>query len=213
MKKTVKVILIGAVAIMLMLPSLSLAAGIKVGLKIGMNRADFHGEDVQEMLQAMGGYMESKWGLCAGGFVRFNISKTFAIQPEVLYTMKGAKIDSTVLRIKSKWEFNLSYLEVPVIVKFMIPTPGGVKPNLYAGPSLAIKLSSKIKHEIPGWPVEEQDIEGMKDTDFGLIIGAGIDFGKLMVDLRYVLGLTAISDDANSDIKNRVISLMIGYSF
>ncbi len=213
MKKTVKVMLIGAVAIMLLFPNLSLAEGKKVGLKIGMNRATFQGDDVKEMEQVFGEKMESKWGLCVGGFIRFNISKAFAIQPEVLYTMKGAKIGATVLDITSKWEFSLSYLEVPVLVKFMIPAPGGVKPNLYAGPALAIKLSGKIKHEVPGWPVEEEDIEGMKDTDFGLIVGAGIDFGKLMVDLRYVLGLTAISDDANNDIKNRVISLMIGFSF
>jgi len=213
MKKTVKAILIGTVAIMLLFPNLPLAKEKKAGLKIGMNRATFHGDDVKEMEQVFGEKMESKWGLCVGGFIRFNISKAFAIQPEVLYTMKGAKIGATVLDITSKWEFNLSYLEVPVLVKFMIPTPGGVKPNLYAGPALAIKLSSKIKHEVPGWPVEEEDLEGMKDTDFGIIVGAGVDFGKLMVDVRYVLGLTTLSDEGDEDVKSGVISLMIGFSF
>jgi hypothetical protein len=34
-----------------------------------------------------------------------------------------------------------------------------------------------------------------------------------MVDVRYVLGLTTTFDDAEDDVKNGVISLMIGYSF
>ena len=205
--------LIGAVAIMLLLPSLSLATGIKVGLKIGMNRADLHGEGVKEMEQDMGVYVKSKWGLCAGGFVRFNVSKVFAIQPEVLYTMKGAKIEGIIPREGIfRLEYKLSYLEVPVLVKFMIPTPGSVKPNLYAGPAVAIKLSAKGKIEALGETVEE-DLEDMKDTDFGLIVGAGIDFGKLMVDLRYVLGLTTLSDEADVPVKNGVISISVGYSF
>jgi hypothetical protein len=212
MKKTVKALLMGAVVIMLLLPNLSSAKGIKVGFKIGVNNADFHGEDIKETEQRLGEDVKSKWGLCAGGFVRFNISKTFAIQPEVLYTEKGAIFEQIFPVGTERWEFNLSYLEVPVLVKFMIPTPGRVKPNLYAGPALAIKLSYKFKAEGGGETVED-DIEGMKDTDFGIIVGAGVDFGKLMVDVRYVLGLTTTFDDAEDDVKNGVISLMIGYSF
>ena len=212
MKKTVKAMLIGTAAIMLLLPNLSLAKGIKVGFKIGVNNADWHGEDIKETKQRLGEDVKSKWGLCAGGFVRFNISKTFAIQPEVLYTEKGAIFEQIFPVGTERWEFNLSYLEVPVLVKFMIPTPGGVKPNLYAGPALAIKLSYKFKAEGGGVTVED-DIEGMKDTDFGIIVGAGVDIGKLMVDVRYVLGLTTTFDDVEDDVKNGVISLMIGYSF
>ena len=212
MKRTVKVMLIGAVALILLLPNSSLAKGITGGLKIGMNSAKLHGEDIKELEEELGEELKSKWGLCAGGFIRFNISETFAIQPEVLYTMKGAKFEETILGETMKFEMNLSYLEIPVLLKLMIPTPGGIKPNLYAGPALAIKLSSKTKLEYAG-ETEEEDIEEMKDTDFGLIIGAGVDFGKLTVDLRYVLGLTTISDVEDEDVKNGVISLIVGYSF
>ena len=212
MQRTIKVMLIGAVALMLLLPNSSLAKGITGGLKIGMNSADLHGEDIKEMEEDLGVELKSKWGLCAGGFIRFNISETFVIQPEVLYTMKGAKFEETIDGETMKFEMNLSYLEIPVLVKFMIPTPGGVKPNLYAGPALAIELSSKTKLVYAG-ETEEEDIEETKDTDFGLIIGAGVDFGNLTVDLRYVLGLTTIFDEEDEDVKNGVISLIVGYSF
>ena len=164
------------------------------------------------MEEDLGEELKSKWGLCAGGFIRFNISETFAIQPEVLYTMKGAKFEETIDGETMKFEMNLSYLEVPVLLKLMIPTSGGVKPSLFAGPTLAIKLSSKTKLKYAG-QTEEEDIEDMKDTDFGLIIGAGVDFGTLTFDLRYNLGLTTISDIEDEDVKNGVISLIVGYSF
>ena len=212
MKRTIKVMLIGAVALMLVLPNSSLAKGITGGLKIGMNSANLHGEAIKKLKEEVGQELQSKWGLCAGGFIRFNIGKIFAIQPEFLYTMKGAKFEETILGETMKLEMNLSYLEIPVLVKLMIPTPGGIKPCLFAGPALAIKLSGKTRLEYAG-ETEEEDIEEMKDTDFGLIIGAGVDFGKLTVDLRYVLGLTTISEEAEEEAKNGVISLIVGYSF
>lgn len=213
MQRTIKVMLIGAVALMLLLPNSSLAKGITGGLKIGMNSANLHGEAVKKLKEEVGEELQSKWGLCAGGFIRFNIGKIFAIQPEFLYTMKGAKFEETVLDEAMKYTMNLSYLEIPVFVKLMIPTPGGIKPSLFAGPAVAIKLSGKTKLKYAGQTIEEEDVENMKDTDFGLIIGAGVDFGKLTVDLRYVLGLTAIEEEAEFETKNGVISLIVGYSF
>jgi len=101
------------------------------------------------------------------------------------------------------------------------PSPGGVKPCLFAGPVLALKLSGKMKAEYAG-ESEEEDIEDedMKSTDFGLVIGAGLDFGlgapgmgKLTVDIRYSLGLSTISTFEGDDVKNGVFSLMVGFSF
>jgi len=214
MKKTVKAMLIGAVAIMLLLPSLSLAKGITAGFKIGVNYADFFGEQVGEIEELLGNEFKSKWGLCAGGFIQFNISKVFAVQPEFLYTMKGARMEDEIVGETLKVAYNLSYLEVPVLVKFMIPTPGGVKPSLFVGPAIAFKLSAKMKIELARAEDLREDVsEDMEDTGFGLIIGGGLDFGKLRFDVRYSLGLTSISIDESEEIKNGVISLKVGFSF
>ncbi|GAH00873.1 unnamed protein product, partial [marine sediment metagenome] len=115
----------------------------------------------------------------------------------------------------------LDYLEIPVLAKIIVPTPGGVKPCLFAGPVLALKLSGKMKAEYAGESVEEDiEDEDMKSTDFGLVIGAGLDFGlgvsgmgKLTVDIRYSLGLSTISTFEGDDVKNGVFSLMVGFSF
>jgi hypothetical protein len=213
MKKTIKTILIGAVAIMLLLPSLSLAKGITAGFKIGVNYADLFGEEARAMEQALGTELKSKWGLCAGGFIQFNLSKVFVIQPEFLYTMKGARMEEEVLGETMKVAFNGSYLEVPVLIKLMIPTPGGIKPSLFIGPAIAFKLSVIMKTKYLGDTTEEDLSDDMENTEFGLIIGGGLGFGKLTFDLRYNLGLTTLSIYEGEEIKNGVISLKVGYSF
>ncbi len=205
------IITIFATVVVFTLSSASVSAqGLTAGLKAGMNIANLHGKDVKEVI---GADLVSKMGFCAGGFITYNINDMFAIQPELLFTMKGAKIEEAGYKETIK----LNYLEIPVLAKLSIPTPGNVKPNLFVGPSLAIKLSAKVKWEEAGESGEE-DLEEVKSTDFGLVFGGGVDFalgqGKLTVDARYTLGLaTADDSEEELDIKNGAISIMVGYSF
>ena len=221
MKRLIAIIATGALAFMFLLPNSSLASGIKGGFKIGASMAKLHGDDVEDLTDLFGEDQKSRIGFCAGGFITFNITDMFAIQPEVLYTMKGTKYEEEILGETLKVWIKLNYLEIPVLVKIIVPTPGGVKPFLFAGPVLALKLSGKAKFEY-GAESEEEDIEDedIKSTDFGLVIGAGVDFGlgvpgtgKMTLDVRYSLGLSTISEFEGDDVKNGVFSLMVGFSF
>ncbi len=67
---------------------------------------------------------------------------------------------------------------------------------------------------------EEIDIsEDISGFDFGLVIGAGADVllssGTLTFDARYNLGLVNVPDieGFDVDVKNAVISFMVGYAF
>jgi len=222
-KRLIAIIVTGALALMLLLPSSSLAQEIRGGLKLGLNMANIHGTDVANFENETEESWGSKIGFCVGGYISFKIGEMFAIQPEVFYTMKGAKIETTLLGETAKLKLKFSYLEIPVLAKLLISTQSNVKPSLFVGPTLAIKLSGKMWAEWAG-ESDEEDIEDMKGTDFGLIIGGGIDFGldaaskrKIMVDLRYILGLTTIHKSVEGeeivDVKNGVFSLMVGFSF
>ena len=219
MKRLITITVTGALALMLLLPNPSSATGIKGGLKIGASMAKLHGDDVDDLTDFLGEDQKSRIGLCAGGFITFNITGMFAVQPEVLYVKKGSKYEEEILGETFKLWIKLDYLEIPVLVKIMAPSPGGVNPYLFAGPVFALKLSSKMKAEYAG-DSEEVDIEDIKSTDFGLVIGAGVDFGfgasgmgKMTLDVRYSLGLSSISDFEGDDVKNGVFSLMVGFSF
>lgn len=195
-----------------------------VGLKGGITMANLYGEDVEDY----GSYedIETKMGFCFGAFFTYNFTEMFAIQPEVLFTMKGAKSDGTIpfFGWKYSYKVNLNYIEVPILFKICFPTQSTIKPNIFVGPYAAIKQSFKYKTVVDDISTEG-DIEHMKSTDFGVVFGAGIDFalnflgrGKLTIDGRYSLGLTTISDEEYTagtkvDVKNKVIAFLLGYSF
>jgi len=189
------------------------AQNIKLGVKGGVNFADVGGDDVSDT--------KNKTGFIAGGFAEFMIGNMFAVQPEVLYSQKGFKIDDPDVDGKLK----LDYFEVPVLLKINVPIEGSkVHPSFYAGPAVSIKSSCKLQGEESGVSFDIDcdsplivDFIGeelpIKSTDFGIVFGGGISFdvggAEVGVDVRYNLGLTKVVDtDPQIDAKNRVISIM-----
>ncbi len=190
-----------------MLVSLSYAQ-MQLGVKAGLNLANLSGDDIEDT--------DARTGFAGGVFFMYQFSEMFAIQPEVYYTMKGATqkdvfpgVDATIKG---------DYFEIPVLLKLIIPLRGsGIKPAIFAGPSLAFNTSAKIKIEADGESFEE-DLEDIKSTDFGLVFGAGLGFpvgnGELGFDVRYILGLTTVDDSAEeADVKNGVINFNLYYGF
>lgn len=192
------IVTIFAIVVVFTLSSASVSAqGLTGGLKAGMNIANIYGDDVEDV-------WDPKIGICVGGFITYSINDIFAIQPELLLSIKGSKAEEEILGETVKTTMSLTYLEIPVLAKLG---------PLFVGPSLAIKLSGKRKIDSA-----KADIENLKSTDFGLVFGGGVDFdlgpGKLTVDARYTLGLATIYEpEVETDVKNVVISIMVGYSF
>lgn len=214
MKKLITMAVAGAVAGLLLLPPVSSAAQPKFGLKVGVNSANLNGGDVS-IFESEFGPMKSKIAFCGGGFVVFGLSKGMAIQVEALYTQKGSKFDLDIDGEIVDLNWNTDYIEIPVLFKYTFETKGNVKPVLFAGPSMAFKMTAKLKATYQGQS-EESDIPGFKSSDIGLVFGGGLDIGpKIRVDLRYTMGLTKLleMDGETADIKNGVFSLMVGYAF
>ncbi|MBL7108046.1 MAG: PorT family protein [Candidatus Cloacimonetes bacterium] len=204
--KQVKIMLI--VLMLLTVSSVVFAQGITAkGVKVGLNLSTFTGDDADWE----GVDKKMRIGFAIGGFITYEINEMFALQPELYYSMQGAKYkssegeDGTLI-------FKYNYIQVPILAKVNIPVEGSVAPNIFLGPAIGIKVSSKIWWEEEG-EEEEEDAEDVKSTDFGLVFGAGVEFGKITVDARYNLGLSTIADEGDADDKNSVISLMVGYSF
>jgi len=193
------------------------AQGIKLGVKGGVNIGDIGGSDVDLLETDLGASKKTKVGLVAGAFAEFMIGDMFGIQPEVLYSQKGAKFEDAGLEGKLK----LDYIEVPVLFKVNVPIEGSnVHPSFFVGPAVAFKASCKLEDPAAG-TTEDCEAGGalVKSTDFGVAFGGGISFdvggAEVGVDVRYTLGLTKIDDDPDPyDIKNKAISIMgtVGFS-
>ena len=158
------------------------AQGIDLGIKAGANFANI--TDASNF--------ESKTGFVAGAFLGIKFNDKFAIQPEILYSQQGAKLEAD--------EFNLNYVNVPVIIKYYLVQ--GL--NIQVGPQFGFMVDDNIVDAIG---------DGIETNDFDTagVVGLGYDFPfGVRLDARYNFGLTEIAENAG---KNSVISLALGFSF
>jgi hypothetical protein len=196
---------------------------INTGIKVGLNFATV-GQ------YADGANPQSITTFNAGVFAKFTLLDLLALQPELLYTMKGFKDNYLPEGVPTGSTFppeniiitwNISYFEIPVLLKLNIPSSsfGIIKPNIFAGPEISFKLSAKQKSKTVGQPSYEQDLTNINSTDLGIIFGVGADINlpiaTIMIDVRYDLGMRSVdrtleSAQNPSTMKNRVISVNAG---
>jgi opacity protein-like surface antigen len=219
-----KVVLIG-LGLICMASATHAETTVDFGVKGGLNFANLSTDNGFEIEDSVFVDMNSRMGMAGGAFVAFNVAKGVAIQAEFLYSQKGAKFDTTLMvetiPVDAEFTFKLDYIEIPVLLRYSIPTQSSVSPVLFAGPALAIKSTSKLKLKASAYgqsASETVDIEDVKSTDFGFVFGGGLDIalgrGKLVFDGRYTLGLTSVDDSPyEEDIKNKAISVTAGYAF
>ncbi|HOW85634.1 MAG TPA: porin family protein [Candidatus Aminicenantes bacterium] len=192
MKNLSKILAIGAIAAALALPRPA-EAGIKFGLKGGANIANVNG-DFSESLSDW----KSTVGFCGGVFLELNFGRIVTIQPEVLYTVKGADAGGGKLKF--------DYIEIPVLLKIRIPM-GSVHPFVFAGPAFGWNLKAAI---------EGYEIDDMPTSDYSAVMGGGLQLGRsIHIDARYTMGLQKleIPDLETIDLKNGVLSATIGLAF
>lgn len=184
-----------------------------IGPKAGLNIASIGGDDADQILE--GQSLDSKTGFAGGLFFTYQFSNMFAIQPEAYYTMKGA----TYSESGADLTITLDYIEVPVLVKFIIPIEGSaIKPSIFAGPSIGFNMTAKSKVEFDGESQENDFKDDTKSTEFSLAFGGGVGFpvgnGELGVDIRYILGMSTFDDSSDPwDLKNNVINFNLYYGF
>ncbi len=190
------------------------------GIKVGASLANLTGSDAKSpFADTLGtGISVSKKmliGFAAGLFADYQIAPQFAVAVEPMYVMKGAKYEATLGTVKETAKLKLSYIEIPVLAKFMPTMTGNIKPSIFAGPFVGLRMSAKVSD---GASVDVKD--NVKSTDFGIAFGAGVAYGMtkgaITLDARYDLGLSKIgkapSGGTAPNIKTSAILVMLGYS-
>lgn len=170
------------------------AQGISGGVKAGMNLAN--------QTFSANGYTTSPSflpGIHAGVYVTAMFSEHLGLQPEVLYSGQGAKSGTSKLK--------LAYVTVPVLVRYNVNS----LLSFHAGPQIGVLAAAKSK----SGSSESQDVkDSFKTTDIGIAAGVGIDLPmKLNFGLRFIQGLSDISDDTSGSTKqkNYTLQLSVGY--
>jgi hypothetical protein len=211
MQKQILVVLVSALAFVN--SGDALAQGTSLGVVGGVNIASLSVEDDE------GIDLDSRLGLLAGAHLSIDFKPTVGLMLEALYSQKGATATEQGVDVG----FNFTYVEFPILAKFMIPTSeaGKVSVHLAAGPVVGLEVGCKVTGEEGGTSVSFDCDEVGADTksvDFGLMLLGGLDIqvgaGAVLLDIGYTLGLADVNDttDGNS-IKNRSLCFKAGYKF
>lgn len=168
--------------LLLAISATSNAQGIRFGLKGGANFSTVDGDGIDA---------DNITSWHAGALVELKLFENFAVQPELLYSSQGAKVEGAD-------DFKLDYVSVPVLAKFYLISD---VLSLEAGPQFAFLINDDV-----------EDTFKTKSFDFAAIGGLGFNLGEnFFAQARYVIGLTDATEDA--EITNKVIQLSVGYKF
>jgi len=200
-----------AACVIVVLPRSAAAQQIGGGVKAGVTLGDIPNLDQVLAITEVG--TSQRIGFAVGGFLMVRWTNGFAIQPEVLYTQKGVKIDVSgdlgQARVKT------DFLDVPILARYTIGK--GVRGYLFAGPSLDFKLSAKIKADVLGASQEEDISSDVKSFEFAVVVGGGVELGPILLEARWSEGLTDLAKETSGEtgpaVKTRTFLFLGGLRF
>jgi hypothetical protein len=193
----------GTIAAMLLIVPAS-APAQEIGVKGGASFASLTPEEDEEP------DISRRVGPVGGLWVRTPVHARFSFQVEGLFAEKGVNFDTPV-----EAEVRLRYIEIPLLARADFGASGAdARAFVVGGVAPAFKLSARTKAVFDGQEQTRDIDDAISAGDVGLVGGAGLEFGRVLVEARYTHGLLHINTDDNGDedrIKNRVFSVMVGF--
>lgn len=184
----------------------------KFGIKGGVNLTNLYVQDVSDE--------NMKVNFHAGFFAKLPVTTGFSIQPELLYTSKGAKETyNNFFSGNGEYRFNLNYIELPVALVFNV-TPNF---NLHVGGYAAYLVNTNITN-LDKNSGDITQVSNLNEDDFhrfdaGVLGGLGVDIQNFTIGARYNYGLCKVgksgsfAGQALKDAKNSAIQVFIGFGF
>ena len=211
--KTSKSLLILSITFFLF--TLSLNAQTTIGLRSGVNFSTLiiEGPDIN------GSSSFDANGINLGAFLNIPVGKKFSIQPEFTYDRKSTSLFNFNLSGEPSFKANLIFnsIDLSVLAKYRF---GNEKLgfSILAGPSLNTLINAAFKMKAGGSSVKVKipfNGLGMDRLEMGAIFGTAFNYqigpGKMILDVRYNLGLTDIFYGTGVT-RNQSIGFSLGYA-
>lgn len=173
--------------------SVANAQGPAIGVKGDLNISSLAVDNADEE--------KTRLGANAGIFLRTMPDEPLGLQVELLYSAKGANATYSGFfgLLDQNVDFNLNYVELPVLVSFRAAGIVDFQLGGYAGYLLNARVSTSGDL---GSASDELDKDNFRSVDFGIAGGVGFNAGPAQIGLRYHHGLTKVT---NSDATNTVL--------
>ncbi|MDR0363843.1 MAG: PorT family protein [Bacteroidales bacterium] len=178
------------------------AQSITGGIKADANLSNFIVSDMPLTESEM------KFGATLGGFLKFDIVKNFAIQPELLFHFQT----STIKTVFIKQDYQYWGMEIPIYAMGQWYTRADHRFYVGVGPYVGFGFDAKYKD--PEMKLYKNDIH--QPWDFGFGAQLGFEFANgLQFNAGYKIGIIDALDigKAHATMLPQKVSLGIGYRF
>lgn len=160
----------------------SVTYGVKAGANFSNLKIDFDGAGISP---------DGATNIFVGGYVDVGVAEKLNFQPELQYSIEGAK------------DASVSFINLPLMLKYYLVEGF----NLQAGPQIGFVVDA-----------EGGDTDGLKSTNFVLNIGAAYELpAGFFADARYNFGLSNIAEEEpgfeDVGLKTKGFQLGVGYRF
>ena len=186
------------------------AMSSQFGIKGGLNLANLYVDNVQDQ--------NVKAGVVVGFYAKLPLSKGVSLQPELLYSNKGAQLTySNIIQGQGVYRFNLNYVELPITFVFNIVKNFNIHAGAYTGYLASANVKNVQEGTIIG--ITELNESDFNRFDFGLAGGLGVDIGKFGIGARYNYGLNEVgkagtlAGELTKNSRNSTLSFYLSFGF
>lgn len=172
------------------------------GARLGINFASLGGEYFDDL--------GLKTGMNLGGVIGLRLSQSAPVFLEsgLYYTERGGK--------DGKDKASLTYLEIPILIKYGIQLSDNVFLLPYVGPYFSYGFAGRTK--IKAEDISDNSYDYFRHGDMGFKFGCGIEYNNLYAEAGFQLGVANIAKDNdynkyNDEARNRAFYVNIGVNF
>jgi hypothetical protein len=162
------------------------AQATRVGVSGGANIAEINVSG-DESLNVV---LRSKSEPVGGVSLALDAAGPSSLEIDAFYSVKGSKLKGSG---GGETRIRLTYLEVPVMLRYAGPENSTGKLHVFAGVygGYLFHATSQISRPTEGSRVDVKD--AFKSFDFGWVAGVGVSVRKIRLDLRYSGGVTDLA--------------------
>lgn len=165
-------------------------------------------------------------GFHIGATAALAITDEFSIESGLIANTRGFRIitEGQTFNVTTTNMLNLLYVDIPVLGRYTSEIGDDLKVFGNFGPYLGIGVSGEQKLTVEFNGDKTTDTESvsfgnetfnddLKRLDYGLTIGGGIEWNRILLGASFDLGLAnlALIIDDGSRIRNRVLKVSVGY--
>ncbi|MBB6460640.1 porin family protein [Flammeovirga kamogawensis] len=177
--------------------------GVMIAAKVGTNISKIRTNRTNDF--------SYKPNLTFGGVVEAATSDVFSLQAECLYSMIKSKSMGTTV--------SLNYVDIPLLAKFTVGKKNRFFFNL--GPMVSVLAKAKENGPTniidgslsPSESTNDRNVNRyLNDSNISLVFGIGAMVDNIMIDFRYIAGLSDITRVSGDDLSISRFDVTLAYA-